>query len=91
MIVVTRLDGTRFALNDEQIERIDETPTTLVRLLNGNSYPVRETLDEVLERIVEFRAEARSDPQGEGWAPTVPLLRAVEVNADEERNRRGRR
>ena len=91
MIVVTRLDGARFALNDEQIERIEETPTTLVRLLNGNSYPVRETLDEVIERIVEFRAEARAYSGTEGREPTVPLLRAVDVDADEEGERRGHR
>lgn len=91
MIVVTRLDRTRFALNDEQIERIDETPTTVVRLLNGNSYPVRETLDEVLERIVAFRVESRVDPAAEGRAPTAPLLRAVQPSPDGEGDRHGHR
>lgn len=56
MILLTRLDGARFGLNEEQIERIDETPTTVLVLSNGNRYLVTETLDEVLEHIADFRA-----------------------------------
>jgi flagellar protein FlbD len=79
MIVLTRLDGARCAINDEQIERIDETPTTLVRLLNGNSYPVQESLDDVIDRIAAFRARAHAHLTLGGRVPVVPTRRAVDV------------
>src|SRR5689334_6489973 len=56
MIVLTRLNGTRFAINDEQIERLEDGPETVVVLVNGNRYTARESLDEVIELIVEFRS-----------------------------------
>ena len=79
MIVVTRLDGARFALNDDHIERIDQTPTTLVRLVNGNSYPVLETLDEVVDRIAAFRARAHPHLVGEVRTASVRPLRPLEL------------
>jgi flagellar protein FlbD len=57
MIVLTRLNGSRFGINDEQIERLEEAPNTIVVLVTGNRYTVLETLDEIVERIVSFRAD----------------------------------
>jgi flagellar protein FlbD len=56
MIVLTRLNGTRYAINDEQIERIEDGGNTVVVLVNGNRYTALESLDEVVDAIVEFRA-----------------------------------
>jgi len=56
MIVLTRLNGARFAINDEQIERLEEAPNTIVVLVNGNRYPVLESLQEIIDTIVGFRA-----------------------------------
>lgn len=58
MIIVTRLDGSRFAINQDHVERIEETPTTVLRLFNGNSYAVLEPLEEVLDQIIEYRRRA---------------------------------
>lgn len=55
MIIVTRPDNTRIAINQDAIERVEETPTTVIRLHNGNSYTVRETLDEVIEIVIAYR------------------------------------
>lgn len=56
MILLTRLDGSRVGINEEQIERLDEAPTTVVTLMNGNRYVVAESVDTVVELIVEFQA-----------------------------------
>lgn len=56
MIVLTRLNGSRYAINDEQIERIEDGPNTVVVLVNGNRYTALESLDEVVDAIVDFRA-----------------------------------
>jgi len=55
MIEVHRLNGERFLLNSDMIETINVTPDTVVRLLNGHRYIVREGIDEVCEKIVAFR------------------------------------
>lgn len=59
MIVLTRLDGSRLAVNADQIERLDESPATVVTLTNGNSYLVRESLDDVVDKVVEYQARTR--------------------------------
>jgi flagellar protein FlbD len=60
VILLTRLDGSRIGLNEDQIERLDETPDTVVTMANGNSYLVAEPLEEVVDRIAEFQARSRS-------------------------------
>ncbi|SNR42273.1 flagellar FlbD family protein [Blastococcus mobilis] len=56
MIRVTRLNGEQFALNPDLIERIEAHPDTVAFLLDGTKYVVKETVDEVLEEIREYRA-----------------------------------
>lgn len=56
MIVLTRLNGTRFALNPDLVERADANPDTTLLMVDGTTYVVTETVDELVERIVEFRA-----------------------------------
>jgi flagellar protein FlbD len=56
MIVVTRLNGTRFAVNPDIIERIHESPDTHLVTLDGATYVVRESLSDVVELIADYRA-----------------------------------
>ena len=55
MIEVHRLNGEAFLLNSDLIETIDTTPDTVLRLLNGHRYVVREKVAEVYKRIISFR------------------------------------
>lgn len=56
MISLTRLNGQRFALNPDLIERLDVTPDTVVTLIDGAKYLVSESLDEVIVEIRRYRA-----------------------------------
>ena len=56
MIRVTRLNGERFALNPDLIERVEAHPDTVAFLVDGTKYVVRESVDEVLTEIREYRA-----------------------------------
>ncbi|MCV2489500.1 flagellar FlbD family protein [Geodermatophilus sp. YIM 151500] len=56
MIRVTRLNGERFALNPDLIERVEAHPDTVAFLVDGTRYVVKETVDEVLQEIREYRA-----------------------------------
>ena len=55
MIRVTRLNSSPLILNSELIEHIETTPDTVITLTTGQSLRVRESAQEVVERIVEFR------------------------------------
>jgi flagellar protein FlbD len=56
MITVTRLNGPAFTLNPDLIERIEATPDTVLHLVGGSDYVIRESVDEVVARIRESRA-----------------------------------
>jgi flagellar protein FlbD len=55
MIRLTRLNHAPMVLNSDLIEHIDVTPDTVITLTTGQILRVRESADEVVERIVEFR------------------------------------
>lgn len=77
MIVVTRLNGIRFALNPDLIERIHETPDTTLFMVDGAKYIVTERMDEVIEMITVYRARivalARAMPMT-GPHPALELV-----------------
>jgi flagellar protein FlbD len=56
VIRVTRLNGEQFALNPDLIERVEAHPDTVAFLVDGTKYVVKETVDEVLREIREYRA-----------------------------------
>jgi flagellar protein FlbD len=53
MIELTRFNGERFVLNADQIETVEATPDTVVRLLSGKKFVVRETVETVVQRALE--------------------------------------
>lgn len=55
MIELTRLNGSVFVLNADLIETIEATPDTVISLVTGKKYVVKEKVSEVIDRIVEFR------------------------------------
>jgi flagellar protein FlbD len=56
VIRVTRLNGEQFALNPDLIERVEAHPDTVAFLVDGTKYVVKETVDDVLREIREYRA-----------------------------------
>jgi flagellar protein FlbD len=55
MISLTRINRMPLVLNADLIEHIEVTPDTVISLTNGHKYVVRESADEVIDRVVEFR------------------------------------
>jgi flagellar protein FlbD len=55
MIVLTRLDGHSIALNEDLLVFAEKTPDTVLTMTSGHRLMVKETLDEVVARIVAFR------------------------------------
>lgn len=55
MVTLSRLNGSVVAINPDLITWIDVTPDTTVSLLGGDKIIVRESLDEVIDRVIAFR------------------------------------
>ena len=60
MIVLTKLNGDQFVLNSELIRTIDATPDTNISLINGDRFMVRESPDEVVDKVYEYKRLLRS-------------------------------
>ncbi|QBG47368.1 flagellar protein FlbD [Verrucomicrobia bacterium S94] len=56
MIKVTDLHGVEYSLNAEQIEKVEQNPDTQIMLLNGHRYYVRESIDDIMARVIQYRA-----------------------------------
>lgn len=55
MIQVTRINHLPLVLNSDLIEHLEATPDTVITLTNGQKLVVRESVEEIVKRVVEFR------------------------------------
>jgi flagellar protein FlbD len=68
VIHVTRLNGSELVLNSDQIESVEATPDTVITLTNDHKWVVREGVEEVINRVVEYKRRIHSL----GLLPTGP-------------------
>lgn len=54
MIALTRLNGQQFVLNAERIRYLEATPDTVVCCDSGERLMVKEPLQEVIRRAIEY-------------------------------------
>lgn len=77
MILLRRLNGTEFGVNADLIERLEITPDTVVTLVDGTKYVIADSVEEVIDRIISFRARilsvAESGEPDTGGAGHQPL------------------
>lgn len=55
VILVTRLDGSRFYLNAEHIQMVESTPDTHVLLTNGQSYLISEPAETIVSLVLAYQ------------------------------------
>lgn len=55
MIQLTRISGASFVLNAEMVQEIESTPDTIITLTSGKKVMVSESLDAVIDAVVEYR------------------------------------
>ncbi len=64
MIYVTRLNSKEFAINPDLIETLEETPDTVITLTSENKYVVKESIEEIIIRITDFRRRCHPEFRG---------------------------
>ncbi len=77
MIQLTRLNNQPLAVNADLIKFVERAPDTVITLITGEKIVVRETTQEVLDRIVRFRRSL-------GGAPGIAALMAGNQHADND-------
>ena len=56
MIKVSRLNGLEYFINPHQIESMEIHPDTTLLMLSGKHVVVKESVEEIIDRIVEYRS-----------------------------------
>jgi flagellar protein FlbD len=59
MITVTRLDERVVVLNADMIKMLEATPDTIITLINGDTVVVRESVDEIVRRAIDYQRQVR--------------------------------
>lgn len=82
MISLTRFHThERIAINPDLIERIEETPDTVITLTNGAKYLVEESIDQIVDIMEVHRARvlaiARRMAADERAVPSTGRLRLL--------------
>lgn len=72
MIKVTRLNDSVMVINVEKIQSLQSTPDTVITFTNHDKVMVKEPLEEVSQRIVEYRRTVNAS--GGSLADTGPTF-----------------
>ena len=59
MITLQKMNGERFLLNHNQIEYIELIPESKIVMMNHDYYLVRNTVDEIIQKIAEYNAKVQ--------------------------------
>ena len=57
MIEVTRLNDTKLIINADMIEKVEESPDTVITLTSGNKIIVKESRQEVRNLVILYKKE----------------------------------
>jgi len=55
MIKVTRLNDSQLVINSDLIEFVEAIPDTIISLTTGKKIMVKESIDEIIERVAQFK------------------------------------
>ena len=61
MIKVTRLDNSKVMVNVEKIQSLKATPDTLITFTNDVRMMVREPVEELSRKIIEYQRKIHND------------------------------
>ncbi len=55
MVKITRLNGSILVVNADMIEFLEATPDTIVTLSTGRKVVAKESIDELIDKVVEYK------------------------------------
>jgi flagellar protein FlbD len=79
MIQLTRLNNSLLLVNSDLIKFVEQAPDTVITLLNGEKILVRESAEEVMGRVVQFRRRILATVVASEYSQALPSTRASSV------------
>ncbi|MCL1826779.1 MAG: flagellar FlbD family protein [Candidatus Cloacimonetes bacterium] len=58
MVRLTKINNQEFFINSDLMEFIESTPDTIISLTTGKKIIVKESAEEVIEKIIEYKSKA---------------------------------
>ena len=62
MIPLIRLDGSEVVINAELIATVEKTPDTMLTLTTGHHILVKQSVEDVVAHVIEYRRMIHSGP-----------------------------
>ncbi len=62
MIYLTKLNDQEIVVNSDLIKFIEATPDTVLTLSIGDKLPVRESVEDVIAKVIEFKRLLQIQP-----------------------------
>jgi flagellar protein FlbD len=63
MIQLTRLHNEKVVINADLIEFVESTPDTMISTTTGKKLMVRESVEEVIRMVIEYRRNCLFNPK----------------------------
>lgn len=63
MIKLTGFNSKEFYLNCDLIEKIEVTPDSVITTTTGKKYVVKESSDDIIRKIIEFKKRYMAIPE----------------------------
>lgn len=61
MIKLEKLNGALVVVNAELIESVEAAPDTVINLATGNRFLVKNSVDDVITKVVEYRLKVYAE------------------------------
>src|SRR3989338_90933 len=61
MIKLEKLNGSMVVVNAELIESVEASPDTVLNLATGNRFLVKNPVDEVIAKVIEYKKKVYSE------------------------------
>lgn len=55
MIKITGLDSKEYIINADHIEKLEQIPESVITLMNGKKYLVKESNEEIVRKVIEYK------------------------------------
>jgi flagellar protein FlbD len=63
MVKLEKLNGTMVVVNADIIESIEATPDTVLNLATGNRFVVKNSVEDVVAKVIEYKKKVYSGSQ----------------------------
>ncbi len=60
MVILRKINGVEIAVNAELIESVEASPDTVLNMVTGNRFIVKDSVQDVIDKVIEYRKQVYS-------------------------------